>query len=123
MMLVGPSPFHQYSAGMAVAGFCNTAPPDSFTAGMFRRNQAKICHKFFWILEAGKVSQFSDCDSRTDQRYSPQCLKCLYHGSHSPFLHSQPDLLTQSCYPPSAFMYRFDIFLESNLLGRILHAN
>ena len=118
---VGPGGFYQDPAGVAVASFGDPASAHRGAAGVFRGYQTKIGHEFLGIVETTEVSHFCDYRGRRDELDTPQGLVGGDEGRPAPVGYELPDLAGEALYPGAGLPHCVQVFLEYDLLGRMLH--
>jgi hypothetical protein len=89
-------------------------------AGVFRRNQAKICHELSWFGEAGDIAKFGNQCCRRHHCHAAQCLKCLHDRCERPRRQRRLDMRLQTIQPGGRRILRFEAILKNDIMHRLL---
>ena len=106
---------------MAVAGFGDPTPAHRGAAGVLRGYQPQIGHEFLGVVEPVQGSHFRHHGGRNDEGHPTQGLVGGDEGGLTPLGDQVPDLPGETQHPGAGLPYRVQVFLEDDLLGRVVH--
>ena len=96
-------------------------PVHRSAAGVFGRHQAQVGHEFLGVVKAAQIPHFGYHGGRHDKRHPAQGLVGGDEGPSAPLGDEFPDLLGEALHPGAGLAHRVQVFLEDDLLGRVLH--
>jgi len=115
---VRPGAFDQSPAGMGVTGCGDRTLAASLAGGILRGDPPQEFHQCSVIVEAGEVTDLSDCRDGHDKRHATQGLEGLDHWVKAPGLNLLLKFLFQTLQAVGVFGHRSDIFLKDDVCTR-----
>ena len=117
---VGPRGFDEGAAGTPISGERQARSPDRIARRAFSRNQAEERHQLWWRVEAAHISDLGRKGHGDQEGGTAHRLVGLDDRSHRPGRHDRGQLLVQAVQPLSRIRDCVDLFLEDDLLCRVL---